>query len=216
MFRRLQRLRRERNASETLQRQSTSSIVPNGNLQTFNGGSLLQRQSPQQRQSTSSNLPSDSPLLVQTASDAEALQSLDSDPESESSLESVGADDTARRQTADEAEAARNLDFGTLAEQRSLTITCEFRPGVFRPLRAGGPWIPWNCPGSDSESHELSQILDDEELQQDVDDELLLPLDGLEWEELDFEAPTTLPSPSVTDMLGSQSSKASSAWSAVS
>eukprot|EP00930_Biecheleria_cincta_P067037 TRINITY_DN533_c0_g2_i2.p1 TRINITY_DN533_c0_g2~~TRINITY_DN533_c0_g2_i2.p1 ORF type:complete len:203 (+),score=35.27 TRINITY_DN533_c0_g2_i2:96-704(+) len=202
MFRRLQRLRHDRNASETLQRQSTGSILPNSNLQAINGGILHQRQS----------------LPELMASEAEALQSLDSDPESESSLESFGDAGTARRRTTHEPEALGNLDYRTRPphEARERSITFEFGSGVFRPLWAGGPWIPWDCPGSDSESQELPHILENEELHQDIDDELLVSINGFEWGELDFEAATTLPSPAVTDLGGSQSSKASSMWSAVS
>eukprot|EP00930_Biecheleria_cincta_P067039 TRINITY_DN533_c0_g4_i1.p1 TRINITY_DN533_c0_g4~~TRINITY_DN533_c0_g4_i1.p1 ORF type:complete len:292 (+),score=50.53 TRINITY_DN533_c0_g4_i1:112-987(+) len=290
MFRRLQRLQHERIASETLEHQPISSTLPNGNLQTINSGNLHQRQPPQRRQSTSSNVPTSSLLPVSSTSEAEAPQSLDSDSESKSSPESVGGADIAGTERGDETEALGNLGYRTSppygAGQRSITceacgpwihwspsndsgsrelhqnldeerqslddelpfplgaaealqnpdysvlphgarqrsITYEVGPLGIRPLWTGGPWIQ-DCPDSRTESQDLPQILENEELQQNLDDETLL-LDGLEWEERDFETATTVLLRSVadtlgsqnsklTDTLGSQNSKSSSLWSSV-
>eukprot|EP00930_Biecheleria_cincta_P010798 TRINITY_DN11311_c0_g2_i1.p1 TRINITY_DN11311_c0_g2~~TRINITY_DN11311_c0_g2_i1.p1 ORF type:complete len:232 (-),score=44.17 TRINITY_DN11311_c0_g2_i1:291-986(-) len=54
-------------------------------------------------------------------------------------------------------------------------VTCEFLPGMYRPLWSNGPWVTWNCPedlamGSESD-----------------DDDSLYLLDELEWDELDIE-----------------------------
>eukprot|EP00930_Biecheleria_cincta_P067038 TRINITY_DN533_c0_g3_i1.p1 TRINITY_DN533_c0_g3~~TRINITY_DN533_c0_g3_i1.p1 ORF type:complete len:255 (+),score=41.14 TRINITY_DN533_c0_g3_i1:110-874(+) len=112
MFRRLQHLRDDRIASETLEHQSTSSILPNDNLQTGNSRASLQPS--QQPHLTSSTLPSGRLLPVVSASEAEALQSLDSHSESESSLESAEKADFASRKRADETEVVGNLDYRTL------------------------------------------------------------------------------------------------------
>eukprot|EP00930_Biecheleria_cincta_P067040 TRINITY_DN533_c0_g5_i1.p1 TRINITY_DN533_c0_g5~~TRINITY_DN533_c0_g5_i1.p1 ORF type:complete len:286 (+),score=36.73 TRINITY_DN533_c0_g5_i1:82-939(+) len=284
MFRRLQRLRHDRIASQTREDQPFSSILPNGNLQTENSGSLHQRHPRQQLQSTRRNFPSGGLLPVLSASEAEALQSCESDSESKSSLESVGDADIASRGSADETEApgnfdnrtagrrsitrafglgmyrsplaggprihlSQNSDFGSRelhqnldeerqnlddelpfplddaealqnSDYRSLphgawqrSITYEVGPLGIRPLWTGGPWIQDDS-DSDSESHELPLILEDEELEEDSDDGRL-PLNGLEWGEDDSGIATTVLSPSRTNTVGSQNSKSDSSWSAI-
>eukprot|EP00930_Biecheleria_cincta_P042551 TRINITY_DN2927_c0_g4_i1.p1 TRINITY_DN2927_c0_g4~~TRINITY_DN2927_c0_g4_i1.p1 ORF type:complete len:239 (+),score=43.50 TRINITY_DN2927_c0_g4_i1:45-761(+) len=231
MLRRLQRLHNQRNASEDfLQRFHNQRNASEG-----------LRQHPIVLSSSPQGIDTGSFRPVLMASEAEALQSLDSDPEAEGILRSGRDADSARMPAANEAQGSfQNLDYRTQpapgARQTSITEgfgpgrfrplrrrmipenvpdsnsesqefqTSEFRNGMFRPLQSDEPWIPVDCPDSNSESQELPENLDDE---------LLLPLEGdFEWEVEWEHAPTSRPSPSERSMCESQSSKASSILSA--
>eukprot|EP00930_Biecheleria_cincta_P042793 TRINITY_DN29446_c0_g1_i1.p1 TRINITY_DN29446_c0_g1~~TRINITY_DN29446_c0_g1_i1.p1 ORF type:complete len:141 (+),score=28.61 TRINITY_DN29446_c0_g1_i1:86-508(+) len=101
----------------------------------------------------------------------------------------VGDPDVVSRLTANRAE--------TFQQSRDMSITCEFLPGMLRPLRSDGPWIRWN-------HLELPESDDDDEL-------LLQPDDEFEWGASIEDVATTCPSAAESmDGSNSQSSRASS------
>eukprot|EP00930_Biecheleria_cincta_P016462 TRINITY_DN1337_c0_g1_i6.p1 TRINITY_DN1337_c0_g1~~TRINITY_DN1337_c0_g1_i6.p1 ORF type:complete len:184 (+),score=42.43 TRINITY_DN1337_c0_g1_i6:78-629(+) len=92
---------------------------------------------------------------------------------------------------------------------RQRSMTCEFLPGMYRPLRSDGPWTVWN-PDLLPENALLEQ--------EDDDDELLLPVEFDDWDDIfaDEDLATSYGSP-FTDAardFDSISSKANSQMSA--
>eukprot|EP00930_Biecheleria_cincta_P016459 TRINITY_DN1337_c0_g1_i3.p2 TRINITY_DN1337_c0_g1~~TRINITY_DN1337_c0_g1_i3.p2 ORF type:complete len:203 (+),score=44.88 TRINITY_DN1337_c0_g1_i3:75-683(+) len=67
---------------------------------------------------------------------------------------------------------------------RQRSMTCEFLPGMYRPLRSDGPWTVWN-PDLLPENALPEQDLEDEPLMEEGDDdELLLPVEFDDWDDI--------------------------------
>eukprot|EP00930_Biecheleria_cincta_P053987 TRINITY_DN3984_c0_g1_i1.p1 TRINITY_DN3984_c0_g1~~TRINITY_DN3984_c0_g1_i1.p1 ORF type:complete len:204 (-),score=38.14 TRINITY_DN3984_c0_g1_i1:148-759(-) len=182
MFRRVQALRHERNAPEVAQadvdQQEMTRPAANGAevFQTFDN-TLPSASKVAQTDDAFPAVGDPHEVTRPAANGAEAFQPIDNTPAPASEVAlmddvfpPVGDPHEVIQPAANGAEAFQNIDIVDipLATPPGRSITCEFLPGMFRPLRTDGPWIVWNYT-------ELPH-------EQDLDDELLLPLDDeFDW-----------------------------------